>query len=77
MIGCVGKFGSVASDVITPLVFRVWGSIEPSFWISVAINVGSLAVVIINNKIEKDNETMRKTLRYNKKYAEVQKRLNP
>jgi MFS family permease len=76
-IGCAGKLGSILADFLTPYSIEAWGgSIEGSFWISAVINVAMLAVILIMNSIDSDNDLRRRQIRYKKKREEVKQRLN-
>ena len=69
MIGCFGKIGSVASDIVAPIIYRSTNSIEYSFWNCVIINALALIIVLILNVIDNANDRRRKELRYLRKTA--------
>lgn len=75
MIGCFGKIGSVASDIVSPIIFRSTNSIQYSFWISVILNALALIVVLILNAIDNANDRRRKELRYLRKTAVAKLRI--
>jgi nitrate/nitrite transporter NarK len=75
MCGCLGKLGSVAADIISPIIFRATGSLAWTFWISVFLNILAFGVVIILNIIDNINEKRRIKLRFVRKQTEVKNKI--
>jgi MFS family permease len=76
ILGIFGKFGSFASNQITPYTYEIWGKkIEGSFWIAMFINSISLVVAIFINLIEKDNDNRRKNIRVSRLEAKYMNKI--
>lgn len=67
MCGCLGKLGSIAADIVTPIVYRTTASLSWPFWISTFINALALIIVIFLNIIDRTNEDRRKQIRLYRK----------
>ena len=68
---CIGKLGSVATDVLTPIILKKTNSLSWGFWMSAFISIFSFIFVIILNVIDKVNDERRKKLRLLRKTYEL------
>jgi len=70
MGGCLGKVGSVAADIVTPLVYRSTDALPWCFWVAVFLNLIAFVIVFVLNIIDAINDERRRKLRYFRKNNE-------
>jgi hypothetical protein len=59
-----GRFGGFLSGVLTPKIYEATGDIEPTFWVSFALNFLAIPSILIINYYDKENLKRRKEIHY-------------